>query len=374
MPKHQAHLYTDLSHYSDLEFQTRLLHGVARSFALTIPQLPPALAPVVANAYLLCRITDTIEDETAITVQQKRVLAAQFTDVVAGHGDAQAFAEDFLPLLGPQRLPAERCLIRETRRVIDILRGFNPIQQRALARCVRIMAEGMVAFQADKSPHGLTDMPMFNRYCYHVAGVVGELLTELYCDYNPALAAHNDRDQLQALAVSFGQGLQMTNILKDIWEDLERGVCWLPQDVFTAAGYDLKRLAERHYQPAYGAGLERMLAIAHGHLRNALDYILLLPADKAGLRKFCLWAWGMALLTLRKIHKHPDFRAGTQVKIRKTAVLAVIALTACTYRRERLLRWFYTWSARGLPPAVRASGLLINQGKSTGTGGIQSFD
>src|SRR5688572_4337328 len=132
MPKHQAHLYTDLSHYSDLEFQNRLLQGVARSFALTIPQLPPALAPVVANAYLLCRITDTIEDETAITVQQKRVLAAQFTDVVAGHGDAQAFADNFLPLLSPQRLPAERCLIRETRRVIHILRGFKPAQQRAL--------------------------------------------------------------------------------------------------------------------------------------------------------------------------------------------------------------------------------------------------
>jgi phytoene/squalene synthetase len=37
-------------------------------------------------------------------------------------------------------------------------------------------------------------------------------------------------DQLLKLSTSFGQGLQMTNILKDIWDDAQRGVCWLPKD------------------------------------------------------------------------------------------------------------------------------------------------
>jgi farnesyl-diphosphate farnesyltransferase len=43
--------------------QDQLLPGVSRTFALTIPQLPDALRPVVTNAYLLCRTADTIEDE-----------------------------------------------------------------------------------------------------------------------------------------------------------------------------------------------------------------------------------------------------------------------------------------------------------------------
>jgi len=57
---------------SDDAFQARMLAGVSRTFALTIPQLPPELARVVSNAYLLCRIVDTIEDEPGISPAMKR--------------------------------------------------------------------------------------------------------------------------------------------------------------------------------------------------------------------------------------------------------------------------------------------------------------
>ncbi|MDL1867558.1 phytoene synthase, partial [Betaproteobacteria bacterium PRO4] len=43
----------------DARYQEHILQGVSRTFALTIPQLPPALREVVGNAYLLCRIVDT---------------------------------------------------------------------------------------------------------------------------------------------------------------------------------------------------------------------------------------------------------------------------------------------------------------------------
>ena len=45
------------------------------------------------------------------------------------------------------------------------------------------------------------------------------------------------------LAVSFGQGLQMTNILKDIWDDRERGACWLPRDAFEQRARRLANLS-----------------------------------------------------------------------------------------------------------------------------------
>ena len=57
------------------------------------------------------------------------------------------------------------------------------------------------------------------------------------------------------LAVSFGQGLQMTNILKDIWEDRRRGACWLPRDIFSRAGFDLSSLRPGHNDPAFARGL-----------------------------------------------------------------------------------------------------------------------
>ena len=55
-----------------------MLKGVSRTFALTIPQLPAALCRVVSNAYLLCRIVDTIEDEPALSGARKNYFCQQF--------------------------------------------------------------------------------------------------------------------------------------------------------------------------------------------------------------------------------------------------------------------------------------------------------
>lgn len=338
---------------TDEQFQQRLLQGVARTFALTIPQLPRPLAKVVANAYLLCRITDTIEDETSIPAGRKRELTGQFIDVVAGRADAAGFTAAFSPLLSSRRLSAERELIRETARVIQVTRGFNPRQQAALRRCVTVMGEGMAYFQANSRPDGLPTREMFDNYCYHVAGVVGEMLTELYCDYCPAMDAR--KDELLSLAVSFGQGLQMVNILKDIWEDRERGVCWLPGDLFGAAGCDLSRLMPGQPQPAFEAGLERLIAIARGHLQNALQYTRLIPKEEQGLRKFCFWAIGMGLLTLRKLNRHRGFSAGRQVKISRQSVLAVIAITRLAGGTNRGMAAAFRLAARGLPDPERAT-------------------
>jgi len=49
---------------SDEAYQDQILPHVSRTFALTIPQLPLALRVGVTNAYLVCRIADTIEDQT----------------------------------------------------------------------------------------------------------------------------------------------------------------------------------------------------------------------------------------------------------------------------------------------------------------------
>ena len=52
-------------------FHQRLLPQVSRTFALTIPQLPGSLADVVGNAYLWCRIADTVEDEPHLDAATK---------------------------------------------------------------------------------------------------------------------------------------------------------------------------------------------------------------------------------------------------------------------------------------------------------------
>lgn len=335
-----------LHELSDDQFQALLLEGVSRTFALTIPQLPKALFPAVANAYLLCRIVDTIEDEVSLSPRQKLHFCEEFINVVKTGEQSEIFALELAPLLSEQTIPAEHQLIHVIPRVIQITHSFESAQVAALAECVETMAKGMPIFQAQDLHGGLETLADMDKYCYYVAGCVGEMLAKLFCHYSPEIAKHEDK--LLKLSVSFGQGLQMTNILKDIWDDAQRGVCWLPQDVFTETGFDLKTLTPETKDVEFGKGLEHLISIAHGHLHNALRYTLLIPADETGIRKFCLWALGMAVLTLRKIKSNLQFNRSEQAKITRNSVKATIIATNLTVRSNFLLTQLFNFASRGL--------------------------
>ncbi len=334
----------------DERFQAAMLQDVSRTFALTIPVLPPTLRDVVGNGYLLCRIVDTIEDDPGLSSAQKRHFCTLFAGVVARRAGAAEFARDLDAVLAPTVPKAERLLVRETARVITIGDGFTAGQRRALETCVAIMADGMAEFQERKDPAGLPTLVDMDRYCYYVAGVVGEMLTRLFCEYSPHIRRHEDR--LMALAVSFGQTLQMTNILKDIWEDRRRGACWLPRDVFARHGFALADLERGPDDPRFGEGLGELVDVARTHARRALDYVLLLPRAETGLRNFCLWALGMAVLTLRKIDKRRDFRSGQDVKITRRSVKATVAVSRASASHDALLRALFVLLG-GAPRAPR---------------------
>jgi farnesyl-diphosphate farnesyltransferase len=334
----------------DFSYQERSLQEVSRTFALTIPELPPKLREVVSNGYLLCRIADTIEDDPGLTSAQQLHFSQQFTQVVEGTAPAEDFANQLHPLLSPELSEAERDLVLNTPRVIRITHSFNANQRRALARCVRIMAQGMAHYQAQETSDGLADQPAMDRYCYYVAGVVGEMLTELFCDYSEEI--NRNKAELMGLAVSFGQGLQMTNILKDIWEDRERGACWLPRDAFRQRGLELKDLTSGgSSHPGFSDGLGQLIGVANMHLHNALRYTLLIPEHERGIRRFCLWALGMAVLTLRKIDQHRNFTSGREVKISRRSVKATVFITSALAGCDRLLKFLLFLSSRDLPMA-----------------------
>jgi farnesyl-diphosphate farnesyltransferase len=331
---------------ADLDFQAAILPGVSRTFALTIPVLPDGLADVVANAYLLCRVADTIEDDVELDHAAKTAFHSRLVAVVRGEADAEAFARDLAPLLSDRTLAAERELVTQAAKVVRVTQSFSPNEQKAIIRCLGRMCAGMPEFQRQKSLGGLSDLNEMNDYCYVVAGVVGEMLTELFCERCPALG--NKRPQLMHLALSFGQGLQMTNILKDIWEDRRAETCWLPQSVF-GADFDLARLDELHTTAEYRHGLEQLIGIAHHHLRNALEYTRQIPAREAGIRRFCLWAIGLAVLTLRKVRKHGDLASAERLKISRRSVKATVGLVNLTYSSDRALRALFDIASAGLP-------------------------
>jgi farnesyl-diphosphate farnesyltransferase len=247
-------------------------------------------------------------------------------------------------------LPAEKELVRNMPWVVQKAFSFRETQQLALKRCATIMARGMQSFQELKGLQGLKDLRELDRYCYYVAGVVGEMLTDLFCDYSEEIG--RSKEKLLSLARSFGQGLQMTNILKDLWDDRKRGSCWLPRDVFEKRGCDLRRLSPGAFGRNGGEALAGLVGLAHRHLGNALTYSLLIPPGETGIRKFCLWALGLAIFTLRNIVRHPDYSSGAEVKVSRRRVKEIILLTNMTLRSNYLLNALFQLSSRGLPDAL----------------------
>ncbi len=331
----------------DDDYQNAILQDVSRTFALTIPQLPGPLSHVVGNAYLLCRIADTIEDDKFMSADTKREFAEIFIRVVAGQSSAETFSKSLFPLLSPEASEAEHNLIANTVSVIRITHSFNQRQRNAQERCVSIMAEGMVRYQDAETLDGVKNLEDMGQYCYYVAGVVGEMLTELFCDYSNEIDQH--RDELMKLSVSFGQALQMTNILKDIWEDHHRGACWLPRDVFNKFNVDITNKTPGDRSEGFKQGLRELIDVAYAHLDNALRYTLILPPHEKGLRRFCLWALGMAVLTLDKINKNPWFTEGPQVKISRLSVKATMLITNLSVSHDNVLRLLFNFAGRNLP-------------------------
>jgi farnesyl-diphosphate farnesyltransferase len=338
---------------SDPQEETRLhdhlLLGVSRTFALTIPELPDGLREAVTNAYLLCRIADTIEDDPNFDAEIKDTYHSAFLEATESGRGAEDFADAVWPQLAPGTLEAEIELIRESPQVLEMTRQLLPSQRSAILRCLTIMSRGMGQFERSRSRCGVSDVAELERYCYFVAGVVGEMLTELFCDRSPQINAK--RNEFEARAVSFGLGLQMTNILKDIWDDYEDGVCWLPREVFESHGYDLSELQPNHNGngPAFAASMQHMVGIAHAHLREALEYTLIIPRNEIGIRRFLIWATLLAASTLRKISTNPLFTAGTEVKVSRRKVAGIVGLSNAFIRSNTGLAGLFNVAARGLP-------------------------
>ena len=173
------------------------------------------------------------------------------------------------------------------------------------------------------------------------------MLTRVFCLHSPEIAEKHDA--LMALAVSFGQGLQMTNILKDVWEDYRLGVCWLPRQIFAEEGFNLRELMLTRDRQGFERGVRRLIGISHGHLRDALAYSLLIPNKETGVRNFCLWAIGLAVLTLRKINGHLDYTDGNQVKISRLSVKGTTLATRLTLQNDTLLKLFFSLVVWRLP-------------------------
>jgi farnesyl-diphosphate farnesyltransferase len=244
----------------DLE---QLLIATSRTFALAIPLLPEPTRHEVTLSYLLFRIADTFEDAAAWPRERRIEALEQFASLLE-HPDPAATAE--LSRRWVEEVPCEqpsyRDLLAEVPAVLDAFFALSPAAIDLVRLHTARTARGMAGYVARVSGAGelrLDDLADLQNYCYVVAGIVGELLTELFLLEHPVLAPV--AADLRGRSRAFGEGLQLVNILKDSASDATQGRLYLPEGldrsaVLTLARHDLGEAAA-YVHTLQSAGVER---------------------------------------------------------------------------------------------------------------------
>lgn len=132
--------------------------------------------------------------------------------------------------------------------------------------------ELMAGVEMDLTRNRYPTFHELHEYCYRVAGVVGLMCIEIFGYRNP---------KAKDYAVNLGVALQLTNIMRDLRVDAERGRIYLPQEELARFGYSETELLQGIYSPAFIALMRFCTGRARHYFQNAKQ--LLATEDRRSL-------------------------------------------------------------------------------------------
>lgn len=257
------------------------LDRVSRSFAYGIARLDQGLRFSVGLSYLICRLLDTVEDANwSNPSDQERAFAKfdSFMNRLPQSREVEEWEKSF-----PQSIPeTEKELLRDAHSVFIEFHSLPLEERQAILNPVLSMSAGMRHFMLRKAKTGILKLQSLgevNRYCFFVAGVVGETLTRLL-QARSKLENNGLLGNVKAVslkdAIRFGLFLQKVNVLKDQREDEKSGRFLVPfrDSVFASAKLDAER---------------------------AFAYLRSIPVGFKEYRLFCGWALFLGLASLPAI-------------------------------------------------------------------------
>jgi len=277
-----------------------LLEKTSRTFALSIPVLPEPTRREVTIAYLLFRIADTFEDASHWSPEDRIAALADFKALLHAEARprAEALAKDWVAR-DVAHHAGYRELMAQTPFVLDAFFALSPRAIPPIRAHVARSADGMASIVARTLGGSLTlhSLQELKDYCYLVAGIVGEMLSELFLLDRENLAPVGA--YLRERAATFGEALQLVNILKDSAGDAKEGRRYLPAEVPVA----------------------EVFALARRDLGIAGDYIHALQQAQAprGLVEFTALPVRLAWSALEKVEK-----SGPGAKVSRPEVFLIV--------------------------------------------------
>ncbi|MED0657178.1 phytoene/squalene synthase family protein [Anoxybacillus ayderensis] len=177
----------------------------SKTFYRAFSLLPYDDRQAIWAIYAFCRRVDDIVDEGEQPDEQLQQFEKQWEAFVAGHTE-----DDFMWIA-----------LRDVFSRYDM--DVEPFWH---------MIEGQ---KMDLTVHRYDTFAQLLHYCYCVASTVGLMLL-------PILAPHR-REQLKEGAIALGEAMQLTNILRDVGEDMMRGRVYLPREWLNMYGVNEQQIA-----------------------------------------------------------------------------------------------------------------------------------
>jgi farnesyl-diphosphate farnesyltransferase len=326
----------------------RLLKQVSRSFSLTLAVLPSSLRGPVGLAYLLARAADTIADTRIIPRADRLHSLDIFRQELDLPADSR-LAELVSHLTGLQRMPAERDLTTHLPEAFALFRRLPGEDRERIRDLLLTLTHGMQAelriFPGENEGKllALETRSDLDRHTYYAAGCVGAFWTEMIMAHLPALR-HWDAEAMKRRGIRFGQGLQMTNVLRDMAQDFRIGRCYLPRQDLEALGLTPDDLLHPGTIERLRPLLRELLALTLAHYAEGWAYTLAIPPQEVRMRLACAWPLFIGLGTLERVQRACDLLdPRVIVKIPRRSVYTILLRSAIT-----------AWSDDGLDRYYRA--------------------
>lgn len=227
------------------------------SFRFASRLLPASEFATIVRVYAFCRLTDNIVDDP--------VLGSLVDRGVTWPGPAETLSR-WLELARASYggLSSGLAVVDDAMR--DMTAAEVPFEYvQDLVQAMRMDIDG-------SRYETLADL---REYTHGAAGVVGLWLARLGGVRDPRALAN---------AEQMGHAMQLSNIIRDVGEDLLHGRCYLPDAVLRAHGVSVADInemlaGERDISEAYRRMLEEMMGTADSCYREAFEWIPALPAS-----------------------------------------------------------------------------------------------
>jgi 15-cis-phytoene synthase len=213
----------------------------ASNLALAFVLLPKTRRDAMSVLYAFCREVDDVADEDLVPAEKRR------EQLSAWREDVRAACENGKPQF-----------------VVN--QELQPVA-REFQLPFALFDELIQGCEMDLQINRYENYEQLELYCYRVASVVGLLSIEIFGHRNPAC-----RDY----AIYLGKALQLTNILRDVRTDAERGRIYLPQSELARFKVSEQEILNFEYSDRFRNLAESVAARAKNFYRLARET---LPAE-----------------------------------------------------------------------------------------------